>query len=647
MSENVDGTTNPGTENSGDAMFYQFLVDPPEEFPLDFSSALNTSAAVRPKLPDSNANNVADLVNVNPTRLNCRYGDHFAQQFMHAHDNGHSESIDAAGIRMLPSSGTSNATSMSSPSQWGRLEAQIMGAFAHHGDINVLGLDSPDQECHFSASQHLPGSFESHLHFLNGPVQFTDIASHTDVPVNAVESPSALSSSALTSSQPKSALSVQLARVKAQVSEVDRRSVPSDHPQSSVLPSGMSKLNLEHPLGSFTESLNSFDPMEPLSPTARPPMAGSFNGEPLSRDNSVASFACTMSGYASAAPISIGSSSRNSFAGVFKGFPTFRSRQSSAANSGVAFSFGTPVTDFSWNLQNTAGSVTSVYADGGSFSVRDPTASWSDSAKIHREESPSVGSMSTSLKDEILLKRRSSQTVVSGANRGAETECTNCHTKKTPLWRRNPEGEPLCNACGLFLKLHGETRPLRLKSDVIKKRNRSSNKSKRQADAKHTSQQLMKVMPHTSLQQRTPPEQPLCPQDSISARNHASGTQPSPVSSRASQFNDSSRPTSEESSPGVSSVATSPEVDASSLFRDSRPSSILQLGMYRQRIHNLGGAGGFSGEIERGLARPESIPNQNNISIATKLVEATTAMTPTTADPSPDIDSKWGWLKIQ
>ncbi|KFZ04270.1 hypothetical protein V502_10279, partial [Pseudogymnoascus sp. VKM F-4520 (FW-2644)] len=54
------------------------------------------------------------------------------------------------------------------------------------------------------------------------------------------------------------------------------------------------------------------------------------------------------------------------------------------------------------------------------------------------------------------------------------TTCTNCFTQTTPLWRRNPEGHPLCNACGLFLKLHGVVRPLSLKTDVIKKRNRGS-----------------------------------------------------------------------------------------------------------------------------------------------------------------------------
>ncbi|KAF2464891.1 uncharacterized protein BDR25DRAFT_93726 [Lindgomyces ingoldianus] len=65
----------------------------------------------------------------------------------------------------------------------------------------------------------------------------------------------------------------------------------------------------------------------------------------------------------------------------------------------------------------------------------------------------------------------------SGEQNGVPTTCTNCFTQTTPLWRRNPEGHPLCNACGLFLKLHGVVRPLSLKTDVIKKRNRGSGNS--------------------------------------------------------------------------------------------------------------------------------------------------------------------------
>ena len=59
-------------------------------------------------------------------------------------------------------------------------------------------------------------------------------------------------------------------------------------------------------------------------------------------------------------------------------------------------------------------------------------------------------------------------------NNGVPTSCINCFTQTTPWWWRNPEGYPLCNSCGLYLELHGEVRPLCLKTDVIKKRDRCS-----------------------------------------------------------------------------------------------------------------------------------------------------------------------------
>ncbi len=34
------------------------------------------------------------------------------------------------------------------------------------------------------------------------------------------------------------------------------------------------------------------------------------------------------------------------------------------------------------------------------------------------------------------------------------TICANCKTTQTTLWRRNHNGEPVCNACGLYHKLH-------------------------------------------------------------------------------------------------------------------------------------------------------------------------------------------------
>jgi hypothetical protein len=57
-------------------------------------------------------------------------------------------------------------------------------------------------------------------------------------------------------------------------------------------------------------------------------------------------------------------------------------------------------------------------------------------------------------------------------SKSSDLSCKNCETTVTPLWRRDPEGNPLCNACGLFLKLHGVLRPKSLKTSIIKKRNR-------------------------------------------------------------------------------------------------------------------------------------------------------------------------------
>ena len=40
------------------------------------------------------------------------------------------------------------------------------------------------------------------------------------------------------------------------------------------------------------------------------------------------------------------------------------------------------------------------------------------------------------------------------AARREGTSCANCKTTQTTLWRRNHNGEPVCNACGLYYKLH-------------------------------------------------------------------------------------------------------------------------------------------------------------------------------------------------
>lgn len=80
------------------------------------------------------------------------------------------------------------------------------------------------------------------------------------------------------------------------------------------------------------------------------------------------------------------------------------------------------------------------------------------------------------------------QMQVTSRSTSGVTVCQNCLTSTTPLWRRDENGQIMCNACGLFLKLHGRRRPISLKTDVIKSRNRSRNNvANRRAQTKRRS----------------------------------------------------------------------------------------------------------------------------------------------------------------
>ncbi|KAG0302367.1 hypothetical protein BGZ97_002379 [Linnemannia gamsii] len=51
-------------------------------------------------------------------------------------------------------------------------------------------------------------------------------------------------------------------------------------------------------------------------------------------------------------------------------------------------------------------------------------------------------------------------------------ECANCSQTQTPLWRKNDAGEPICNACGLYAKLHKRARPVTMRKSKISRRRR-------------------------------------------------------------------------------------------------------------------------------------------------------------------------------
>ncbi|KAJ2366796.1 GATA type transcriptional activator of nitrogen-regulated proteins, partial [Coemansia sp. RSA 2607] len=57
---------------------------------------------------------------------------------------------------------------------------------------------------------------------------------------------------------------------------------------------------------------------------------------------------------------------------------------------------------------------------------------------------------------------------------GMTPKCFNCCAEQTPLWRRDPEDNIICNACGLYYKLHGKARPVSMKRAQVKRRNRTN-----------------------------------------------------------------------------------------------------------------------------------------------------------------------------
>ncbi|KAF2135857.1 uncharacterized protein K452DRAFT_158288 [Aplosporella prunicola CBS 121167] len=124
-------------------------------------------------------------------------------------------------------------------------------------------------------------------------------------------------------------------------------------------------------------------------------------------------------------------------------------------------------------------------------------------------------------------------------HRGARPICQNCTTSTTPLWRRDEVGSVLCNACGLFLKLHGRPRPISLKTDVIKSRNRvkTSGQAPKKKPPPH-SHPDHNGLDHMRAQAGTPP---------IDALNHRRTSQK--MSSAASER--SASPLSRTGTPGL------------------------------------------------------------------------------------------------
>ncbi|KAK6167804.1 hypothetical protein SNE40_021745 [Patella caerulea] len=185
------------------------------------------------------------------------------------------------------------------------------------------------------------------------------------------------------------------------------------------------------------------------------------------------------------------------------------------------------------------------------------------------------------------------------ASRRIGLSCSNCHTSTTTLWRRNNEGEPVCNACGLYYKLHGINRPLAMKKDGIQTRKRKpkgQGKTKSVSNKSEAPQVEVKTEPvsqNTHIE--TPTRHLPTPPDSLSGQitNHysASGNMASMASLPNNSVTSLSPNLSDQSS--LSSPLhghTLPSPQNNHLFATPSPPKAVPVNMDNDHAHSYPGS---------------------------------------------------------
>ncbi|KAH8408183.1 hypothetical protein KR222_006614 [Zaprionus bogoriensis] len=97
-----------------------------------------------------------------------------------------------------------------------------------------------------------------------------------------------------------------------------------------------------------------------------------------------------------------------------------------------------------------------------------------------------TSALAEGMKDKKGLKSNSN-TVLSTSQK--DMSCSNCGTLTTTIWRRSVRGEMVCNACGLYFKLHGVNRPHSMRRDTIhtrRRRPKECEKSKKKYETHNT-----------------------------------------------------------------------------------------------------------------------------------------------------------------
>ncbi|EGV60379.1 hypothetical protein CANTEDRAFT_132166 [Yamadazyma tenuis ATCC 10573] len=142
---------------------------------------------------------------------------------------------------------------------------------------------------------------------------------------------------------------------------------------------------------------------------------------------------------------------------------------------------------------------------------------------------PTAAHLNTSAPGEPVHPNAKTTTQVNNGTTTTKTNisspvCHNCKTQTTPLWRRDETGQVLCNACGLFLKLHGRPRPSSLKTDTIKSRNRVKQSGSNSTKSSAPNTPKLESKDHGTTPKPSIKKSPKLSKKMDASQTHASGT---------------------------------------------------------------------------------------------------------------------------
>ncbi|CAG8532408.1 3010_t:CDS:2 [Ambispora leptoticha] len=142
-------------------------------------------------------------------------------------------------------------------------------------------------------------------------------------------------------------------------------------------------------------------------------------------------------------------------------------------------------------------------------------------------------SANTSQSSEQLARENQEESADQQSSESSSNEtpirCVNCAQTQTPLWRKNEKGQPICNACGLYAKLHNRDRPVAMRKAKIQRRRRDWEGSSDSGSISPTSPQQMPL----SIQTILPVQRPIMPL--MVSQTHIAPNQLAIISAAAAQ----------------------------------------------------------------------------------------------------------------